>query len=176
MSGTPDRIPTAFERAFSRLAEGDREASREVFAHLWPKLLRFCQRAVGADAEDCAQRALMILFERLSTFDPSRSPLAWAYTIAAWECRTLLRTRSRSRLSPEADPEHAASDADSELALEERDLVQRALAVVASMSELDRATFEHEIVGDGAGSATERQRRHRMWARLRSAWRTMYGP
>ena len=174
MKGTSARGETAFERAFLRLAEGDRSASAEVFAELWPKLLRFCQRAVGPDAEDCAQRALMILFEEISAFDPARSPLAWAYAIAAWECRTLRRKRSRSREVVHEALE-APDDASLELALEERDLVRRALVLVESLSELDRETLTHDLSADVAPSAAHRQRRHRMLERLRTAWRTVHG-
>lgn len=159
--------------AFLRLAEGDRSAADEVFAALWPRLVRFCRRAVSAaDAEDCAQRALMTLFERAPTFDPERSPLAWAYTLAAWECRSVRRSAERRR--EESEGIEAAEDG--ELAVAERDLVRRALALVEGMSDLDRDTLYADLMEERAGSATHRQRRHRMLARLRDAWRTLYGP
>ncbi len=167
--GTPARPELG--RAFQRLAEGDRSAAPEVFALLWPRLLRFCARAAPADAEDCAQKAMMILFERVSDFDASRSPLAWAYAIAAWECRSARRTRERSReLVAEVD-EHLAAAYD----VEEQDLVRRALSLVESLSELDRRTFEAEMQ-DEPRSAAHRQRRHRMWSRLREGWRKLHGP
>lgn len=172
------RPPSAFEQAFARLADGDRSAADLVFADLWPRLLRFCRRAVAeTDAEDCAQRAMMTLFEQVSDFDPERSPLAWAYTLAAWECRTVRRKHSRNREHAAGDqlPEVAAGD-DVELTVTENDLVQRALAVAAGLSEVDRETLYVDVLGQGDGSAGHRQRRHRMIGRLRSAWRKLYGP
>lgn len=176
LSDTPGRGPGAFERAFSRLAAGDRGAAPEVFAYLWPRLLRFSQRAVGADAEDCAQRALMTLFDEISTFDPARSPLAWAYAIAVWECRTIQRTRSRSRELVTDSVDVAGDAVDAEVAAEERDLVRRALALVSSLSALDRRTLEDEMLDRVAASTTHRQRRHRMLERLRAAFRSIHGP
>lgn len=176
MRGAPDRGHPAFERAFSRLADGDREAAPEVFAFLWPRLLRLCRRAVGTDAEDCAQKALMTLFGQISTYDPRRSPLAWAYAIAAWECRTVQRSRSRSRELATDSVDVAPDAGDSELAAEERDLLHRALALVSSLSALDRQTLEDEMLDRTEPTTTHRQRRHRMLERLRAAWRTLYGP
>jgi RNA polymerase sigma-70 factor (ECF subfamily) len=166
--GTPPR--SELGRAFQRLAEGDRSAAPEVFALLWPKLLRFCMRAAPLDAEDCAQKTIMKLFEEISAYDDQRSPLAWAYAIAAWECRSARKARGRSREDHvDVEPEAPADD------LEERDRVRRALELVNSLPEQDRRAFEAEM-NDMASSATHRQRRRRMWERLRVAWRKLYGP
>ena len=117
----------------------------------------------------------MTLFAEISTYDARRSPLAWAYAIATWECRTVRRTRSRSReLATESVDLESAADA--ELEAEERDVLQRALALVASLSDFDRDTLEDELLDRAEPTTAGRQRRRRMLTRLRTAWRRLYGP
>src|SRR5437667_3056259 len=81
-----------------RLADGDRSAFHPVFAALWPLLRRFAARHLGPEeAEDAAQEALVKIFFRAGEFDPSRSALAWALGITAFEIKTLRSRRLRRR-------------------------------------------------------------------------------
>ncbi|HYR19577.1 MAG TPA: sigma factor [Myxococcales bacterium] len=95
----------ALQRGMCRLAEGDREAFEPVFAALWPVLRAFAARAltVPAEAEDAAQSALIKVFARAAEFDPLREALPWALGIAAYECRTLRKSRARRRVGGRAD-------------------------------------------------------------------------
>src|SRR5882724_4621974 len=103
----------------AQLAEGDRSAFTPAFQLLWTPTLRLCTRLLknGADAADAAQQAMQKILERAAEYDPERPALPWALAIAGWECRTILRKRSRRRevaedLAPE--PADGAMEADAE--------------------------------------------------------------
>ena len=100
----------------ARLADGDRSAIAPAFDLLWPVLSRFCRRALAseADGEDAAQEAMVKLFARAASFDPGRDGLAWALTIAAWECRTARRRVGRRREAMLEEAAAAALPADGE--------------------------------------------------------------
>ncbi len=87
------------------LANGDRARFPEVFAELWPRVLRFVKRTIGEapDAEDVAQRVLINIFFRIAEFDTSRDGVAWVFGVAAWEVRTHLRQRQRRRETPTSE-------------------------------------------------------------------------
>jgi len=160
-----------------RLAEGERAAFTPVFRLLWPKVLRLCQGLLKneADAADAAQQALEKVLTRCSEYDQSRPALPWALGIAAWECRTLLRKRSRRRELPEDAALPAATETEEEL--EKRELTQAALAALGELSTEDRealfATYWEEAAS--VSGATLRKRRERALKRLREAFRRLYG-
>jgi RNA polymerase sigma-70 factor (ECF subfamily) len=127
-----------------------------------------------ADAADAAQQAMQKVLERASDYDPTRPALPWALAIAAWECRTILRKRSRrNEVSDDAAPETAAENVPTEM--EQRVLIQNALVAVGELSANDRetlvATFWDQD-GDVWG-ATLRKRRERAVKRLRDAFRRL---
>jgi len=174
---TSDHNPS-LDQLVARLAEGDRGAFTAVFRALWTPTLKLCSGMLKneADAADAAQQAMQKVLERASDYDPQRPALPWALAIAAWECRTILRKRSRRKeVSDEAAPETAAEDVPAEM--EQRLLVQNALVAVGELSEGDRetlvATFWDQA-GDVSG-ATLRKRRERAVKRLRDAFRRLYG-
>ena len=166
----------------ARLAAGERDAFTCVFEAVWPRVYGLCRATLGndADAADAAQQAMMKLMERAADYDPSRAALPWALAIAAWECRSALRRRARSREVASSEPEGDLSSApvgDPESELVRRDLVRRALDAMKELSDVDRATlaatfFDEptEVVG-----ATLRKRRERALDRLRAAMRRLYG-
>ena len=169
---------SALDVLVARLAGGDRAAFDPVFRMLWPKALRLCQGMLknDADAADAAQQALEKVLERASGYDKKRPALPWALAIAAWECRTVLRRKSRRREVGEdmaPDVPVAASD----VAFEVLELVQKALEVMGELSESDRetliATFQDEAAS--VAGATFRKRRERALNRLRAAFRSIYG-
>jgi RNA polymerase sigma-70 factor (ECF subfamily) len=186
----------------ARLAAGEREAFTHVFEALWPRVFGLCRATLGhdADAADAAQQAMMKLMERAADYDPSRPALPWALAIAAWECRSALRRRTRSREVASSEPHEAsrsadeasahasrelasvtssrtfdASDPESELV--RRDLVRRALDAMNELSDGDRATLAATFFDEPTevAGATLRKRRERAIDRLRAAMRRLYG-
>jgi len=173
-----DDLHPSLDQLVAQLAEGDRSVFTAVFRALWTPTLKLCCGMLKneADAADAAQQAMQKVLERASDYDPQRPALPWALAIAAWECRTILRRRSRRKeVSDEGAPEAALEDASAEL--EQRLLVQNALVAVGELSESDRetlvATFWDQA-GD-VGGATLRKRRERAVKRLRDAFRRLYG-
>lgn len=162
-----------------RLADGDRSVFDEVYSALWPVMTAFCGKMLsGSDAEDAAQHALVKVFSRASTFDRTGDAFTWAINIATWEVRTIQKQTMRSRTTflenhDMADP---AEGADSLISHEQ--LVTAARHVLGSLSEADQetlvATFNEEAPA-GVPGATFRKRRERALARLKEAWRSVYG-
>ncbi len=174
-----ERTPTELDHAMARLADGDRSACPLVFSLLWTELVRFAERVLGqgAEADDVAQLAIEKIFAQASAYDSARPAIAWAFAIAAWECKTALRRRSRRREAPlesaysvEAtgpSPEQASLDA----------AVKRALdQALHQLSPGDRATLEEAVSEEGASrSPAFRKRKERALSRLRLAWRRVHG-
>jgi RNA polymerase sigma factor (sigma-70 family) len=159
----------------ARLADGDREPLSRTLARLLPELLRLTRSILRdpADADDAAQRALVSVFARAQEFEPGRDALAWALGIAAWECRTILRTRARRR-DDGAMPEQIA-DADPEDAMIERELVAALESAVGLLSPDDRAALGLGEPEAAVRSATLRKRRQRALVRLRRVWSRIHG-
>jgi RNA polymerase sigma-70 factor (ECF subfamily) len=162
-----------------RLADGDRSVFDEVYAALWPVMTAFCGRMLsGMDAEDAAQQALLKVFSRASTFERTGDAFTWAITIATWEVRTIQKQTTRSRVTfmevhDAADPAESA-----EALISHEQLVTAAKHVLGTLSESDQqtlvATLNDETPASVTG-ATFRKRRERALARLREAWRKVYG-
>ena len=167
----------ALQRGMSRLADGDREAFAPVFAALWPVLRAFAARVlpVAAEAEDAAQTALLKVFSRAAEFDPGREALPWALGIAAYECRTLRKSRARRREEPtQASPEPADARTPEDAAIE-RDLQAAAAEVLDGLRALDAETLLAAARGERDPSATFRKRLERAVARFREQWRARHG-
>lgn len=171
-----DRPRTSLDIEMAKLADGDRAAFSSVFRALWPVLVAFCAHALGggADADDAAQLALEKIFSRAASYDPSRSALTWAMTIAAWECATIRKRRQRARSRPEDElvppsesPEEAFSRAELRHALED------ALAQISDRDRVvvDAAFFDDTI--DEAMSPAFRKQKERALDRLRALWRKL---
>lgn len=162
----------------ARLADGERAAFTPVFEQLREPILRLCLSLLKneADASDATQQAMAKIFERASDYDPSRPALPWALAIAAWECRTIrLRSIRRREVSDNA-LEDGAHDR-GEDALLQRDLVTAALKAMGELSSTDRETLIATFTDEGSDvlGATFRKRRERAVARLRTAFRRLYG-
>lgn len=166
----------------ARLADGDRAAITPAFDLLWPLVRRFCRRALACDADgdDAAQEALVKLFARAAAFDRERDGLAWALSIAAWECRTIRRRAERRR---EASLDEASEPiaADTEALIAARELAAAAREALAELSPRDAATVIAALDDDPAARppsvapATFRKRLERALERLRAAWRSRHG-
>jgi len=165
----------------ARLADGDRTASREVFALLWPKLERFTRKVLGdaPDTEDAAQLALEKVFARASDYDPSRPALTWALAIAAWECKTTAsRARRAAGRASAADvgdlPAMAPNPEEVLIGQRVHDALRDALESLplADQETLSRAFLEDH---EGPKDDTFRKRKERALTRLRAAMRRLYG-
>ena len=169
----------------ARLADGDRSAIAPAFDLLWPVLSRFCRRALAseADGEDAAQEAMVKLFARAASFDPGRDGLAWALTIAAWECRTARRRvgRRREAMLEEAAAAALPADGEPEAAVAARELAAAARDALAELDPRDAATVLAALSDDPAARpasiapATFRKRLERALGRLRSVWSKKHG-
>lgn len=163
----------------ARLADGDRAAFTPVFQRLWPSVLRLCTSILknDADAADAAQQAMEKIFVRASDYDARRAATPWALAIASWECRTIMRKRSRRREAPQEMLGEAAVGTDLEEDFVQRQLVLAAVDALGSLSETDRetlvSTFWEEAAS--AGGPRLRKRRERALARLRDACKRLYG-
>jgi RNA polymerase sigma-70 factor (ECF subfamily) len=175
----------SLNESMRRLADGDRASFDEVFAALWPATRSFCARMLGddADADDAAQQAIVSIFDRAACFDRDGDALSWAVAVAAFECRTLLKRRTRARRRGEADAHDLAAhthDAPSpEDAVIARDLEDAAIDVLGALSDDDRATVRAAVTGErdpSVAPATFRKRKERAFDRLRAAWRKVHGP
>lgn len=164
------------------LAQGDRSAIEPLFRVLWPLVQRFCHRALGesADADDAAQQTTEKIFVEAVRYDPTLPVVPWVLALAAWECRTIARRRTRAQTVPlDAAGDARVQDASPEDAAIERDLSNAARAALELLSPADRevlrATFEPTDHGSAAAGPTLRKRRERAIARLRETWSKLYG-
>lgn len=165
----------ALNAAMSRLAAGDRRELANVYARLEGPVRRFCAQMLGGgpDAEDAAQEALTELYRKTSLFDPSRDALSWALTIAAWECRTVRRRRTRARTGPIDVERTSGRDPDPAEASEAKELQQALVAAIGELRPEDRDVLA-EVLDEARGDAAFRKRKQRMIERLRALVRRTY--
>jgi DNA-directed RNA polymerase specialized sigma24 family protein len=170
----------ALQRGMCALADGDRSAFDAVFAALWPVLLRFAKRALPDDtegaAEDAAQSALVKVFSHAAEFDPSRDALSWVLGIAAYECRTVRKSRARRRedlsaAPPEPEPVAASPE---DIAID-ADLQAAAAGIVGSLRPVDATTLLAAAHGHRQGTSLFRKRLERALSRFRKEWRARHG-
>jgi RNA polymerase sigma-70 factor (ECF subfamily) len=169
--------PNSLDALMTRLAEGDRSAFAGVFEALWGPVFRLCRSILGseADADDAAQEAMKKVLERASDYDPTRPAMPWAIAIAGWECKTVMRRRTRRREVDDSGLDLSGEHAEEDFV--ERDLAQAALAALGELSESDRevlvATFWDEAAS--VSGATLRKRRERALDRFKKTFRRLYG-
>ncbi len=173
-----DNRDPSLDLLIARLADGDRSAFTPVFKFLWTPTLRLCSSILKheADAADAAQQAMERILERASDYDRKRPALPWALAIAAWECRTTLRKRSRRKeVAADAAPEPSTDN--SEGGLEQDRLIAGVLEAMGELSGADRealiATFWDQAAS--VSGPTLRKRRERALKRLRDSFRRLYG-
>lgn len=130
------------------------------------------------DADDVAQVALEKIFAQASHYDESRPALAWALSIASWECRSFLKQRRRqaTRL---VNIEKAETVPSNEQTPEEKALHGRMMMALResfeSLSTADQDVLEGAFLSDmrAAHPPAVRKRKERALARLRNAWRKL---
>lgn len=165
----------ALNRAMRRLADGDPRAFDEVFETLWPILHRYTTSVLGDSSrgEDAAQKALLKMFERASTYDPNRSALGWAMAFAFWECRTE-KSRLRRAKTNEVGLEIPSSEESQEEVLGRRQWERAAKELLEALPAEERALLlanAQPAALEGQNPATVRKRRQRLVGRLRAALR-----
>jgi RNA polymerase sigma factor (sigma-70 family) len=159
-------------KLLGRLAEGDRTAFRPAFDRLWPLLRALASRMTPDDSEDAAQLAMVKVFARAADYDPERDAAVWALGIAAWECRTLRKKRSRRR--EEAPAELESHESPESLLIDEQ-LKQLALELLGTLRPIDSETLLAMANDERDSTAAFRKRLSRALARFRTAWRTRHG-
>jgi RNA polymerase sigma-70 factor, ECF subfamily len=169
--------PKTLDALMARLADGDRAVFARVFEWLWGPIHRLCVSLLknDADASDAAQEAMHKILERASDYDPTRPAMPWAMALAAWECRTLARKRTRRREAAAPAEERGGEHPEEELV--QRDLTAAALAALGELSEADRETLIATFWDEAASvsGATLRKRRERALDRFRKTFRRLYG-
>lgn len=169
--------PNTLDALMARLADGDRAVFARVFEHLWGPIHRLCITLLknDADAADAAQDAMQKILERASDYDKSRPAMPWAMAIAAWECRTLARKRTRRREAGEPTTEHGGEHPEEEFV--RRNLTAAAIAALGELSEADRETLVATFWDEAASvsGATLRKRRERALDRLKRTFTRLYG-
>jgi len=180
------RARVLLNESMRRLADGDRASFDDVFAGLWSPVRTFCAGMLGhgADADDAAQQAIMKVFDRASSFDPAGDALTWAVAVAAWECKTIRKRRTRSKNRGEIPLEtsdeatlasHAPTPEEATIA---RQLEAAALQALGALSVDDRETLRAAMNDDRDPTivaATFRKRKERALARLRDVFRRAHG-
>jgi RNA polymerase sigma-70 factor (ECF subfamily) len=168
-------------QAMIRLSDGDRTAFDIVLDELWPVILSFAQRGVGAgaDAEDVAQEVFLRICSRITEFDRTRDAVSWAFGIASYEILTHRRKVQRRREAP--DLLSLALQAD-QTASQEDLLVQREVRraleqVIGTLTEDDRRVLGLVPGGevDAASGSTLRKRKQRALSRLRALSGSIHG-
>lgn len=95
--------------ALGRVARGDREALKFVYARTSAKLFGVCLRILPdrGDAEDALQEAFVTIWRKAGSFDAARgSPITWLVTVT----RNRALDRFRSRRSVATQPIEAAGE------------------------------------------------------------------
>src|SRR5688572_1256280 len=133
--------PNPLDALMARLKQGDRSAFTGVFEQTHGPISRLCRSMLhsDADAADATQEAMCKILERVSDYDPARPALPWALAIAAWECRTLARKRTRRRETDDPVAERGGDHPEEQLV--QQDLVAAAVAALGELSEADRETL-----------------------------------
>jgi RNA polymerase sigma-70 factor (ECF subfamily) len=178
MSDPSPEEQQTLEVLMARLADGDRSVFSAVFKRLWTPTELLCRTLLGneADAADAAQLAMTKILGRASDYDRTRPAMPWALAIAAWECRTLRRKRTRrAEVSDDAVAEPAGADLEGELV--RRDLIQAAARAMGTLSVADQETLTATFWGEPlpVSGPTLRKRRERAVDRLRAGFRRLYG-
>lgn len=129
--------PADYHRSLlARIADGDREAFRELFLHFGPRVKAFMLKA-GADAhlaEDLVQDVMMTVWRKAPLYVPERGAAStWIYTIARNARIDRLRRKSSQSYDDLDDLEVASDDVGAE---EATFASQRAEYVASAMEEL----------------------------------------
>ena len=163
-SDTPDRASlnrAALVKALGRVAQGDREALREVYRRTSAKLFGVCLRICPerADAEDILQDVYLTVWNRAGSFDSTRaSPITWLVALARNRAIDRLRASGRRPTAPlELAAEVADERPDAEAILLEAGEGERIVQCIETLAPSE-ATMIRTAFYDGAtyGEIAER--------------------
>lgn len=147
---TPSLPPTEGSRAATltdreALLAGDPAAIDAWYRSEHPAVFRLCLglMAERSEADDAAQDAMLLLLDRLPTYDARRTWRSWRDTVVLNLCRDRLRRRTRQRQLAERAGEHRLPrelpDPHDEAAQREvSEILERALA---HLTEREREAF-----------------------------------
>jgi len=114
--GKGKRPPSAAVRDSGLVEAVARHKSREAFAELFDKYapkVRFFAMKMGADgsaADEVVQEAMLAVWRKADTFDPSKASFStWLYTVARNKRITMLRKTPAPGVDPE-DPAYEPSE------------------------------------------------------------------
>lgn len=127
----------------------DQAAFAVLFAHFAPRVKGFLIRSgLGeAQAEDCTQEVMAVLWQKAGLFDPARATVAtWVFTIARNRRIDLLRKQARPEpedlpWGPEPEPEQAE-------ALGRQQEAERLATALAELPQAQRDLVEAAYFGD----------------------------
>ncbi|MEL6760876.1 MAG: sigma factor [Myxococcota bacterium] len=163
----------SLETSMAKLADGDRRAFDDVYAALAPRVRRFCERYLGgSEGDDATHDVLLKLFAQATSYRRGASVIAWALTLARWECRTRLRRRQRAGEEPLSGHVEAAVTEDR---METTLMAQAAFLALNDLGPSDRATILDALHDATPLGAIHRKRKQRAFERLRAAWRQRHG-
>ncbi|MFY8105598.1 MAG: sigma-70 family RNA polymerase sigma factor [Elstera sp.] len=132
---------SAAVQRFTRIAEGDARAFRDLVAEQTPRLLRLAVRMLGnnADAEEVVQEALMKVWTKAALWDASRGqPDTWIYSICTNLCLDRLRRPKHTVAWEEGfDPPDPTPSVEADLETQARD--RRVAAAIAALPDRQRA-------------------------------------
>src|SRR5678816_2728076 len=100
----------------ARARRGDRDALAALVRHYQDRVYSVCVALAGADAEDCAQDALVKVLAAVHRFDPARGPSlgAWVMTITRRVCIDRSRAARIARYADRQVDAFAAPGGDAE--------------------------------------------------------------
>lgn len=129
-------VEAALERALSAARRGDEQAFRTVYRDVQPKLLRYLQSLVGADADDVSSDAWLQISRDLHTFQGDYDRFrGWASIIARNRAIDHIRRAARrpSDPTPVEDLLEVIGQHDTERDALDRVSADRAVALIATL-------------------------------------------
>jgi len=146
-SVSEDQAWGAANAAMDRYADGDDRAFAELYAALAPRLLPYVRRCAGdpAAASDLLQQTMLQLHLTRARFLRGANVIPWAFAIARRVAIDEAR-RTRRSVPPERQSSHESNDEPvtgptAEDELQAVQLARRAGALLARLSEAQRAAF-----------------------------------
>jgi RNA polymerase sigma-70 factor (ECF subfamily) len=127
----------------------DRAAFAALFRHFAPRIKGFLMKggAGAALAEECAQEAMAVLWQKAHLFDPARASVStWVFTIA--RNRRIDALRRLRRPEPEDLPWGPEPEPDQAEVYEAQQETKRLGAALALLPEKQRVLIERAYYGD----------------------------
>lgn len=104
--GSSPQLSAADRAAMARLADGDAEALRDVYARHSAMVFSTAHRIVSDHqlAEECTQDVFLTLWRQAARFDPERALLStWLFVVTRNRAIQLLRAQQARPIQPHAD-------------------------------------------------------------------------